>query len=618
MAPRFIGKTSLAGLQPLSIAGRPALDQFAALRAFVAGRAGASAADLFAEPIVTWAGSGGETGSVSWYADAPGEPIPISTLPADRRTLVESRLRAALTALQPLLSDAAMGPVLERALVLAGAEGVLSIDDRPVLTGWGLARSELAGQSPDTLRGPVLGQYMGTAPQPSTASAAVRPVAPPATAPPATAPPATAPPYVPPTPGGGGPGVWNGWLVPIGLATAGLFLLLGVWLGARVVFARLADRPAVAGLLDEQATRDAIQRQRDANAALEREIEARRRALSGNVCTADPSQVPRVGPDRQATVPPATVPPPPGGQPFQGTLADLLKQAVVLVVAPHGDGASTGSGFFIGPDLVMTNRHVIEEGDPAKIFITNEKLGRLTRVTIVAQTENSEIGSPDFAILKVEQPPAIQPLSFSTTVAPLDQVIAAGFPGLLLREDANFRRLLEGEASAIPQVILTDGRVNAIQPTQSGLKIMPHSAAVSGGNSGGPLVDACGRVVGINTFIATDREQTAHANYAQKTDTIIDFLKQHDTAVTDVTGPCTPGATAPVPVPAATPPRPAPPSSAPPSSAPPSSAPPPSAPPPSAPPPSAPPSSAPPSLAPPSLAPPSLAPPSSPPRLRRP
>jgi hypothetical protein len=51
-------------------------------------------------------------------------------------------------------------------------------------------------------------------------------------------------------------------------------------------------------------------------------------------------------------------PAPPGAAPFQGTPVELLRQATVLVLVPHGDDLGLGSGFFIAPKMVATNRHV--------------------------------------------------------------------------------------------------------------------------------------------------------------------------------------------------------------------------------------------------------------------
>ncbi len=530
MAPRFIGKTSLAGLHPVQLGGQPVLASHARLRGLLQSRLGPAAAGLFAEPVVTWP-SADVPGSVSWYADANGDGEPLAGLPADRRAPAEAQLRNILRQLGPLLGDPETGPLLRRALALGSRNGLLAVGNTPVLTDWGLAADGAGSEEEVAARASAWTEKYASAPPP----AVILPTATLDAASPARMVPAPAPASRP---------VWDWALIPAAVVIAALFLGIGLYAGARMVAARIAERPNSVALLNEQATRDAMDRQREQNAALEREIEARRRLLAGNVCVADPAQLPRLGPDRAAAVPPGAVVPPAGGQAFQGSLADLLTQAVVLIIAPSSgtdDGVSTGSGFFVAPDLIATNRHVIEGADPNEILVTSKKLGRTTQARVVAQTPSSEIGGPDIALLRVEGAVGIQPLAFSTAAAPLDQVIAAGFPGLLMESDEAFARLRRGDASAVPEVILTDGRINAIQSAAGGMKIMPHSAAVSGGNSGGPLADACGRVLGINTFITANREQVAHANYAQKSDGIVAFIRQNGADVADLTRPCTPG-----------------------------------------------------------------------------
>jgi S1-C subfamily serine protease len=319
-----------------------------------------------------------------------------------------------------------------------------------------------------------------------------------------------------------------------------VFLALGVWLGSLALERSLSAHPSVAEIADPADLRAAIAQQQRDNTALEQDIEARQKALQGNVCLADPAALRGFGPNRDAPVPAATVPPPPGAEPFHGSLASLLDQAVVLVMAPVSHGLRTGSGFFVGPNLIVTNRHVVEGVDPSVIMVANQKLGGLRHVSLVGMTPSDAIGGPDLAVLRVDGNTGVQPLSLTKTVQPLDEVVAAGFPALLMQSDANFDRLLNGDTQAMPQVILTDGRINAIQTTDAGIQIMPHSAAVSGGNSGGPLVDACGRVVGVNTFITADKDQVAHANYAQKADDVITFLQQNNAAASVVSGPCQP------------------------------------------------------------------------------
>lgn len=559
MALRFLGKTSLVGLEPLSYEGVPVLDAHARVREALRQRGESEAAELFAEPIVTWSSGGGaRDGSVSWYAEAEGTPEPLTAVAEDRRRVLEQRLRQVLARLVPALVDPQIGPLLQRVLIVSSPAGIVAVGERIILTEWGLeaAGTPRPADSLAALQASPIGAYLpplaGGAGGIATAAAATGAATAAGLAARRAAPGARAAAGM--AAGGAAVGlaaaagprrrVWSWWLVPAALLLAAAFLALGWWLAICL----LGTRPTSVGLFDEPQARAALQAQLDQNAALEREIAARRQALAGDVCRADPAQMPRLGPDRAAAPSPAAVPAPPGAAAFQGSLADLLKQALVMVVVPTEEGISTGSGFFVAPDLIVTNHHVVEKAREGQVFVINEKLGRATRAQILAKSPVVEIGQLDVALLRIGHPPAVQPLALTTTAAQLDPVIAAGYPGLTLQGDAAFQRLIEdGDVTAVPGVILTDGRINAIQDSGSGLKILPHSAAISGGNSGGPLVDSCGRVVGINTFILSDAQQTAHVNYAQKADAVIAFLREHGAAPTEVSGPCAPAGSTPAP-----------------------------------------------------------------------
>lgn len=536
MSGYFVGKTSLVDHSLLWGDSAPVLSEQPRLKAYLETRVGQTAAALFAEALIT-PPTAENPGSVSWYAASSGHPEALPSLAADRRALAEGNLREVLSAIEPLLHDQEIGALLSSALVIPSLDHVLWVDGRIILTGWGMVRKESGQSEPrrDLPAHPVLAPFMSNAARPLDVTPQTRlQNAPPPNPDPHTRQSPTARTTAPTT-------IWRVPIIaPLALIIGLIFLVGGIWLGSVVLESSRSAFGSPAEIADPAALRAAIVRQQQENKALERDIEARRKALQGKVCTADPAALPGFGPDRQAPVPAATVPPQPGAQPFHGSLASLLDQAVVLVMVPVPQGMRTGSGFFVGPNLIVTNRHVIQGVDPSSIIVANKKLGGPRHVSLLAMTPSDAIGGADLALLRIDGNSGIQPLSLTKTVQPLDEVIAAGFPALLMQSDANFERLLKGNVQAMPQIILTDGRINAIQTTDMGIQIMPHSAAVSGGNSGGPLVDACGRVVGINTFIAADKDQVAHANYAQKADDVITFLQQNNAAATVVSGPCQP------------------------------------------------------------------------------
>jgi len=326
-----------------------------------------------------------------------------------------------------------------------------------------------------------------------------------------------------------------------------LFAAIGIWLGVQLWPPRGADLPGLDQLAGMTNARNAE------NQALQDRIDQLQAGLKGNVCKLDPQKIAPLGTvNKQAAVPPASLPPQANNQsqPFSGDLADLLDQATVMIIAvdandPHK--LEEGSGFFIAADTIMTNNHVIQHSQSGKILVFDGKAGVPLRANLLAASGTSEIGAGDFAVLGVPAQPNVQPLALTSSVQQLQPVIAAGFPAAAEVQDRDFQALMQGNGMTRPPVILTDGRISAIQTSSSGVSILPHTAQISQGNSGGPLADQCGRVVGIDTFGGGLPGETVTVNYALQATAAADFLQAHHIPVNVLSAACT-GA------PAATPP----------------------------------------------------------------
>ena len=297
--------------------------------------------------------------------------------------------------------------------------------------------------------------------------------------------------------------------------------------------------------------------QKEANQALARQVAQMQQDLSGNVCVAG-DRLMRHGPGG-APVPAndaddASLPPPPveriaapavhdpaAAPAEQRSLADLLDAATVLVLARGGqrEGSGFGTGFFVAPGLVVTNLHVVGDPPADEIWVTSKALNRATRAKLLARSPKVEIGGPDFALLEVEDGGEQATLSLASPADRLQNVVAAGFPKLVMDTDAGFMRLRAGDRSAVPEMAVSQGVVTARQ-SPAGTPLILHTASVSGGNSGGPLVDQCGRVVGMNTFVRTEREQVAQMSYALASEALATFLAEAGVEVAVASDQCRP------------------------------------------------------------------------------
>lgn len=140
-----------------------------------------------------------------------------------------------------------------------------------------------------------------------------------------------------------------------------------------------------------------------------------------------------------------------------------------------------GSGFFISPDgVAVTNNHVVTGAGTLKIYIGGDT-GTAYSATVLSASE-----CLDLAVVKVDVPEDVPFYGwYEGEIAVGLEVYSAGFP--------------LGE----PQFTMTKGIVSKIDASGSSSwaslpSVLEHDARIRGGNSGGPLIAANGRVVGVN------------------------------------------------------------------------------------------------------------------------
>ena len=188
------------------------------------------------------------------------------------------------------------------------------------------------------------------------------------------------------------------------------------------------------------------------------------------------------------------------------SVAEIVKRespAVVLIEAKSDGDGGLGSGFLIDRDgHILTNAHVVDGSDDTTVTFSD---GTEEKARILGIDK-----STDLAVLKIDSVPAgvrPVPLGSSNGLVVGQEVVAIGNPYGLERTATT------GIISALERAIESPNGFtiqNAIQT----------DAAINQGNSGGPLFDRAGRVIGMNSQIASQNGGNVGLGFAVPIDTI--------------------------------------------------------------------------------------------------
>ena len=226
-------------------------------------------------------------------------------------------------------------------------------------------------------------------------------------------------------------------------------------------------------------------------------------SLIGAVVNISTSQNVR-GPEGQSGLPRPRVP---EGSPFQDFFDEFFRQQ------EQGNGGrrqprkvqSLGSGFVIDPEgIIITNNHVIADADEITVDFAD---GSSLIATVIGTDPKTDI-----AVLRVEPKEPLQAVTFGTSKSARvgDWVMAIGNPF--------------GQGSSV-----TLGIVSAInRDIRSGPydDFIQTDAAINRGNSGGPLFNMDGKVIGINTAIISPSGGSIGLGFSIPSDLAINVIQQ--------------------------------------------------------------------------------------------
>lgn len=206
---------------------------------------------------------------------------------------------------------------------------------------------------------------------------------------------------------------------------------------------------------------------------------------------------------------------------------DAAARGVVRVIIVEKDGdqlvpVSHGTGFAVSAERVVTNSHVVEQAqkDPTLfIGIVPSDGGEAVYGRVVAVSTRN-----DLALIATTKAMHLAPLTIAGNPnTESGAVVAVGYPQNVDRAQG----LDMADLFRAQPPVEASGSLAGRRPSRQ-FDTLLHTAPIARGNSGGPLLDSCGRVIGVNSFGAETASAEAGFYFAISTRELLPFLRAND------------------------------------------------------------------------------------------
>lgn len=220
-----------------------------------------------------------------------------------------------------------------------------------------------------------------------------------------------------------------------------------------------------------------------------------------------------------------------------GELGSMITQVLASVVSVYAidweteEIVSSGSGFFLDTDLVITNYHLVEDLENVEVdsFYVEEE-----REWVILATPDQQLRLAEIVFTGNDEEDLVVLLTTEYILDPHtgeESEVPQEYPALSLSFDVEVGDAVLAIGNPLGEIqgAITEGLITAIsgeEEIEGGEVMTIHTdATINAGNTGGPLINLSGEVIGVNTW---GLEEPQKLDYAIAAEVLDDFLERFE------------------------------------------------------------------------------------------